>query len=103
MAPEVIQSKGYGIMADLWSLGVIMFEFMCGFLPFGEDEDDPFNVYKEVINGRLQFPPYFIKPHNNEAKALITLFLNKIPEARLNGSYTGLKAHKWFEDFDWVS
>lgn len=103
MAPEVIQSKGYGTMADLWSLGVCMFEFMCGFVPFGEDEDDPFNVYKTVINGKLQFPPYFVKPQNTETKAFITLLLNKVPEARLNGSYTGLKAHQWFEEFDWVS
>jgi len=27
--------------------------------------------------------------------------LNKIPEARNNGSYTALKVHPWFEDFDW--
>ena len=103
MAPEIIQSKGYGTMIDLWSLGVCMFEFMCGFVPFGEDEDDPFNVYKIVINGQLKFPPYFINSNNSEAKSFITLLLNKVPETRLNDSYTGLKAHKWFEDFDWVN
>lgn len=27
--------------------------------------------------------------------------MNKIPEARNNGSYTVLKGHPWFEDFDW--
>lgn len=103
MAPEVIVSKGYGTMVDLWSLGVCMFEFMCGFVPFGEDEDDPFNVYKLILNSKLQFPPYFITPENNNAKTFITLLLNKVPEARLNGSFTGLKAHKWFDDFDWVN
>lgn len=103
MAPEVINSKGYGTMVDLWSLGVCMFEFMCGFVPFGEDEDDPFNVYKTIINSKLQFPPYFITPENSNAKSFITLLLSKVPEARLNGSYTGLKAHKWFDDFDWVN
>ena len=103
MAPEVIQSKGYNIMADLWSLGVCMFEFMCGFVPFAEDEDDPFNVYKVVINGKLKFPPYFSKPCNLEARTMMNMLLNKVPEARLNGSYTELKTHKWFDDFDWVS
>lgn len=27
--------------------------------------------------------------------------LNRIPEARHNGSYAALKGHVWFEDFDW--
>lgn len=103
MAPEVIQSKGYGTMVDLWSLGVCMYEFMCGFVPFGEEEDDPFNVYRLIINSSTEFPPYFLTNKNIYAKQFITLLLSKIPEARLNGSYVGLKAHKWFEDFDWVS
>lgn len=28
--------------------------------------------------------------------------MNKIPEVRLGGSYTTLKSHAWFKDFDWV-
>ena len=36
-------------MVDLWSLGVIIFEFMCGFLPFGEDCDDPYQIFEEIM------------------------------------------------------
>merc|ERR1712100_112506 len=39
MAPEVMRGKGYGTEVDIWSLGVIHFEFVCGFLPFGDDLD----------------------------------------------------------------
>lgn len=42
MAPEVIRGKGYSFFVDLWSIGIIAFEFMCGFLPFGENSDDPY-------------------------------------------------------------
>lgn len=28
--------------------------------------------------------------------------LNRNPDARLGGSYAALKAHPWFENFDWV-
>ena len=33
MAPEIITGKGYGFSVDLWSLGIVFYEFMCGGLP----------------------------------------------------------------------
>jgi cGMP-dependent protein kinase len=36
-APETINAKGYSFNADLWSVGVCLYEFICGGLPFGED------------------------------------------------------------------
>ena len=49
MAPEIINGKGYSYESDLWSLGVILFELMCGDLPFGSDLDDPYQVYQVLI------------------------------------------------------
>jgi cGMP-dependent protein kinase len=40
MAPEIIMGKGYNHSADLWSFGIILFEFIYGYLPFGEGEND---------------------------------------------------------------
>ena len=35
IAPEVLESKSYdGLAADIWSLGVVLFEVMCGVLIF---------------------------------------------------------------------
>lgn len=42
MAPEVLSGKGYGFMVDLWSVGICLYEFMCGYVPFGEDAEDPY-------------------------------------------------------------
>lgn len=78
-----------------------MFEFQCGYVPFGEEEEDPFEIYKLILQGNFEFPNYFLTPENELAKSFIQLLLNSIPEARLNGGFAALKSHLWFEDFDW--
>ena len=76
-----------------------MFEFMSGFVPFGEEAEDPYDIYQEIISSPLKYPSYF---KDKLAQKLIEQLLNKVPEARLGGSYAALKAHKWFDKFDWV-
>ena len=49
MAPEVLAGKGYNYLVDLWSLGIMLFEFMGGYVPFGEDLEDPYEIYEEVL------------------------------------------------------
>jgi len=35
MAPETLAGKGYSFAVDLWSVGIILFEFMAGYVPYG--------------------------------------------------------------------
>jgi cGMP-dependent protein kinase len=38
---------------------------------------------------------------DKRAKKMVIQLLSKVPELRLGGSYAALKAHTWFDDFDW--
>ncbi|XP_068127412.1 maternal embryonic leucine zipper kinase isoform X2 [Hyperolius riggenbachi] len=47
-APELIQGKAYiGSEADIWSMGVLMYALMCGYLPF--DDDNVMVLYKKIM------------------------------------------------------
>uniref|UniRef100_A0ABI7WXM3 non-specific serine/threonine protein kinase n=1 Tax=Felis catus TaxID=9685 RepID=A0ABI7WXM3_FELCA len=46
-APELIQGKSYlGSEADVWSMGILLYVLMCGFLPF--DDDNVMALYKKI-------------------------------------------------------
>lgn len=103
MAPEVLEGKGYTGSVDYWSLGVCMFEFMCGYLPFGEDADDPYEIYHCIRSRSVAFPADF---PDQKAKELMGQLLDKTPEARAGspraGSLPSLREHSWFQNFPWV-
>ncbi|EAR84179.1 CGMP-dependent kinase 5-1 (macronuclear) [Tetrahymena thermophila SB210] len=98
MAPEIIKGKGYSYSSDLWSVGICLYEFMCGQVPYAEDAQDPYEIYEEINSKDIKFPP-FLK--DRKAKLLIEQLLQKVPELRLGGSYAALKTNPWFDNFEW--
>ncbi|CAD6886237.1 unnamed protein product [Tilletia controversa] len=58
MAPEVLRGKDYSYAVDYWSLGCILFEFLCGFPPFSGSS--PEETWANLKNWRkvLQRPVY---------------------------------------------
>jgi cGMP-dependent protein kinase len=82
MAPEILLGKGYGLKVDLWSIGVVLFEFMCGMVPFGDDCEEPYDVYQQVISQKLSFPSYFYVPKNKMAAKMMTQLMNRSADGR---------------------
>lgn len=95
MAPEIIMSKGYNFYSSLYSLGINLFEFMCGFVPFGEKNEDPMEIYEDILNSEIKFPKSL---KDNKARKLIEQLLDKFePESRLGGpNFESLKNNPWF-------
>ena len=99
MAPEVIMGKGYGISADYWSLGIMIFEFICGGVPFGENESDSYIIYEKVLEARIVYPSHSKPPP--EAKSFMEQMLNKNSAMRSGGSFENLRTHSWLKNIDW--
>eukprot|EP00270_Netrium_digitus_P004337 TRINITY_DN1538_c0_g1_i4.p1 TRINITY_DN1538_c0_g1~~TRINITY_DN1538_c0_g1_i4.p1 ORF type:complete len:458 (+),score=25.06 TRINITY_DN1538_c0_g1_i4:125-1498(+) len=83
MAPEIIQHISYGPSVDVWSVGVILFTALCGFMPFyGSDSE----VFAQVLQGdsHLDFqssPWDIISPM---AKDIVQRMLRKEPSERIS-------------------
>mmetsp|Transcript_9372 Transcript_9372/g.9354 ORF Transcript_9372/g.9354 Transcript_9372/m.9354 type:complete len:441 (-) Transcript_9372:850-2172(-) len=97
MAPEVISGKGYGLASDYWSVGIMIYEFLCGGVPFGEEEEDPYKVYEKVLERKLAYP----KCIGSKLKAapIIEHLLNRNPGMR--GTVESIKALPWFQNINW--
>ena len=59
LAPEVLLSKGHGLAADWWTLGIFIFEMIAGTVPF--NADDPMIIYQKILGGRIKYPLGFNK------------------------------------------
>jgi len=89
LAPEMLQRKGHDTSVDIWSVGILMFELLCGSSPFAaQNQEELFsNIRKHKIAWTNDFPPL--------AKTLISKILRPSPKDRL--SLNEILAHTWFE------
>ncbi|KAM4594092.1 maternal embryonic leucine zipper kinase [Fundulus diaphanus] len=56
-APELVQGKAYiGSEADVWSMGVLLFALLCGYLPF--DDDNCMILYRKITRGTYDNPQW---------------------------------------------
>ena len=97
MAPEIIKGAGYSFQVDIWSIAICLYEFFCGKLPFGEDYDDPMDVYRAVSKEDLEFPNFV---HDEKFCNLLVKMLKKSPTHRL-WKFEKIKEEPYFNGFDW--
>eukprot|EP00301_Raphidiophrys_heterophryoidea_P023743 c7508_g1_i1.p1 GENE.c7508_g1_i1~~c7508_g1_i1.p1 ORF type:complete len:465 (+),score=131.12 c7508_g1_i1:184-1395(+) len=93
VAPEVLADKGYdGKAADVWSMGVILYVLLAGYLPF--DEPTPQLLFKKVSRAEYTVPKTF----SQEAKDMIGKILVPDPKRRL--TIEQIKQEPWFKKYN---
>ncbi len=73
---QVLEDNDYGRAVDWWGLGVVMYEMMCGRLPFYNQDHE--RLFELIVMEEIRFP----KNLSPEAKALLTGLLRKDPKQR---------------------
>ncbi|KAI0180007.1 Pkinase-domain-containing protein [Hypoxylon sp. FL1284] len=99
LAPEVVSNKGYNKSVDWWSLGILIYEMLCGYTPFW-DGGSPMKIYENILRGKVKYPAYVHPDAQNLLELLITPDLTK----RLGNLYGGsqdVKKHSWFSEVTW--
>uniref|UniRef100_A0A671UK22 non-specific serine/threonine protein kinase n=1 Tax=Sparus aurata TaxID=8175 RepID=A0A671UK22_SPAAU len=99
IAPEVILRQGYGKPVDWWAMGIILYEFLVGCVPFFGDT--PEQLFGQVVNDDIIWPDGE-DALPADAQDLITRLLRQSPLERLGtGGTTEVKVHTFFLGLDW--
>ncbi|KAH8053693.1 serine/threonine kinase [Aureococcus anophagefferens] len=89
VAPEVLMNEGYdGRIADCWSIGVILYVLLAGFLPF--DEGTMHALFQKIKDADYAYPDFFTKP----VTELVDTILVADPKAR--ATLNDVQKNAWF-------
>lgn len=92
-APEMIAGERYiGPMVDVWSMGVVLFTLVAGYLPF--EDPNTGALYKKILSGSYQCPKWV----STECRDLLRVILNTDPELRAD--VDRIRLHPWFRKAD---
>ncbi|CAH0516578.1 unnamed protein product [Peronospora belbahrii] len=97
IAPEqlVTQKPQYGMEADWWSYGVLLYEMLTGSTPFFDSNIS--QMYKKIQTADVKYERY--PPIDEDAIDLLKKLLVRDPAERVN--IDGVRSHPFFASINW--
>ena len=96
LAPELLLGQGYSKSVDWWTLGILLYEMMCGLPPYYDENTN--EMYRKILYDPLRFNDDM----DRDARSLLTGLLTRDPDKRLgNGGAHEIKNHPFFASVDW--
>lgn len=102
MTPEQVLEETHGMPVDVWGLGVITYELLCGRTPFSRD--DPQHVYAAILKGinEVGFPSYI----KGKAGKFIRSLCSFEPHMRAGcdqfpTDFQAIRSLPWLKAFRW--
>lgn len=86
MAPEIMKSESYSKAVDMWSIGVVTYVLMCGYMPFDE-------THGVKTRWALDFPKSEWDYISADARNFVTRLLTVDPKKRMTAE--GALKHTW--------
>jgi serine/threonine protein kinase len=89
LPPEIVKRQVHDEKVDIWSLGILLYEFLVGQPPFEAASHEA--TYERITSVDLVFPTYV----RHDAQDLIQKLLVRDPNKRI--TLEALKTHKWIQ------
>ncbi|POM63420.1 AUR protein kinase, partial [Phytophthora palmivora] len=77
LPPEMIENKPHDENVDVWTLGILMYEFLTGAPPF--ETENTKETYRRIAHVDVKFPSYV----SSEARDLLMKILRHDPQQRI--------------------
>jgi serine/threonine protein kinase len=95
VAPEILRGGRYNHLCDMWSIGVITYTLLCGYLPFYNKNQR--QLFLDIMAGKFYFPEEEWSTISDEAKDFVRKLLTINPASRME-AHEAIR-HPWLEKF----
>ncbi|GAA5835804.1 hypothetical protein JCM3766R1_005852 [Sporobolomyces carnicolor] len=95
-APEILLQKEHDFPVDIWSVGIITYLLLCGYLPFKAQETN--DLIRQCTRANVRFESEFWDKVSDDAKAFCKALIQPDPANRPTAEQA-LK-HKWLVEAD---